>query len=136
MITVGGQNIVQAYSYLMVHNSRKVWWNVRIGSFCPKWGILLSRMDLGGTTWKWIWLFSNTKMNAAKWMLLLSIKGRCKNEVICLVSMFPSLVMILKLFKKVQFLQFCVDLSKKSNSVKANLRISIWKFSLHSFRKY
>ena len=42
-----------------------------------------------------------------------------KNRVICLVSMFPSWVMVLKLSKKVHFLQFCADLSKKSKSVKA-----------------
>ena len=42
-----------------------------------------------------------------------------KNRVICLVSMFPSCVMVRKLSKKVHFLQFCADLSKKSKSVKA-----------------
>ena len=42
-----------------------------------------------------------------------------KNGVICLVSMFPSCVMVLKLFKQVHFLQFCADLSKKSKSFKA-----------------
>ena len=41
-----------------------------------------------------------------------------KNGVICIVSMFPSLVMVLKLSKKVCFLQFCSDLSKKSISIK------------------
>ena len=41
-----------------------------------------------------------------------------KNEVICLVSMFPSWVMVLKLYKKMHFLQFCTDFSKKSKSVK------------------
>ena len=39
--------------------------------------------------------------------------------VICLVSMFPSWVMICKLSKKVHVLQFCADLSKKSKSVEA-----------------
>ena len=42
-----------------------------------------------------------------------------KNGIICLVSMFPSWVMVLKLSKKVHFLQFCADLSKKSKSIKA-----------------
>ena len=37
-----------------------------------------------------------------------------KNGVICLVSMFPSQFMVLKVFKNVYFLQFCADLSKKS----------------------
>ena len=42
-----------------------------------------------------------------------------KNGVICLVSMFPSCVMVCKLSKKVYFLQFCADLSIKSTSVEA-----------------
>ena len=33
--------------------------------------------------------------------------------------MFPSWVMVCKFSKKVQFLQFCADLSKKSKSVEA-----------------
>ena len=39
--------------------------------------------------------------------------------VICLVSMFPSWAMVRKLSKKVHFLQFCADRSKKSKSTKA-----------------
>ena len=42
-----------------------------------------------------------------------------KNGVICLVSFFPSWVMVLKLPKIVHFLQICADLSKKSKSIKA-----------------
>ena len=42
-----------------------------------------------------------------------------KNGVICLVSVFHSRVMVLKLCKKVHFLQLCADLSKKSNYIKA-----------------
>ena len=42
-----------------------------------------------------------------------------KNGIICLVPMFPSWVMVLRLSKKVHFLQFCADLSKKSKSIKA-----------------
>ena len=42
-----------------------------------------------------------------------------KNWVICLVSMFPSWVMVSKWSKKVHFLQFCADLSKISKSIKA-----------------
>ena len=42
-----------------------------------------------------------------------------KNGVICLVSKFPFWVTVCKLSKKVHFLQFCADLSKKSKSVKA-----------------
>ena len=46
-------------------------------------------------------------------------KADGKNGVICVVSMFPSCVIILKLLKKVHFLQFCADLSKKSKYIKA-----------------
>ena len=42
-----------------------------------------------------------------------------KNGIICLASMFPVWVMVLKLSKKVHFLQFCADLSKNSKSIKA-----------------
>ena len=41
-----------------------------------------------------------------------------EKKVICLVSMFPSRVMVLKLLRKVHFWQFCADLSKKSKSIK------------------
>ena len=56
-----------------------------------------------------------------KWILqtVRSEKVDEKNGVICLVSMFLSWVMVLKLSKKVHFLQFCADLSKKSKSIKA-----------------
>ena len=42
-----------------------------------------------------------------------------KNGGICQVSMFPSLVMVLKLSKKVRFSQFRADLSKNPKCVKA-----------------
>ena len=41
-----------------------------------------------------------------------------KNGVICLVSMYPSRVNVYKLSKKVHFLQFCADLSKKPTPLK------------------
>ena len=41
-----------------------------------------------------------------------------ENGVICLVSMLLSWVIFFKLSKKVHFLQFCADLSKKSTSIK------------------
>ena len=62
------------------------------------------------------------KMNFAyfqiqKWILqtVRSEKVHARNEVICLISMFPSWVMVLKLL----CLQFFGGLSKKSKSVKA-----------------
>ena len=42
-----------------------------------------------------------------------------KNGIICLVSMFASWVIVLKLSKNVHFMQFCADLSKISKSAKA-----------------
>ena len=42
-----------------------------------------------------------------------------KNGIICLVSMFHSWVIVLKLFEKVHLLQFKAYLSKKCKSVKA-----------------
>ena len=56
-----------------------------------------------------------------------------KIRVICLVSMFPTWVMACTLSKKMHFLQFCADLSKKS--VEAIHIYASEKVSLHSFRK-
>ena len=57
-------------------------------------------------------------------------KSNWKNEVICLVSMFSSWVMVVKLSKKVHFLQFCADFSKKSKPIKA-----IYIYASESSRK-
>ena len=40
-----------------------------------------------------------------------------KTGVICLISMSPSCVTVLKLSKKVLFLQFCADLSKSIKAI-------------------
>ena len=53
------------------------------------------------------------------WLTVKAEKVDEKNEVICLVSIFSSRVMALKLSKKVHFLQFFADLSKKAKSVNA-----------------
>ena len=50
-------------------------------------------------------------------MLQTAEKGDDENWVIYLVSMFPSRVMVLKLSKKVHFLQFCAEISKKISSI-------------------
>ena len=42
-----------------------------------------------------------------------------KIGIICLISMFPSWVMVCKLSKKVYFWQFCPDLRKKYKFVEA-----------------
>ena len=56
-----------------------------------------------------------------KWMLQTVREEKVDEKIgdICLVSMFPSWVMVCKLSKKVHFLQFCADLSKISKSVEA-----------------
>ena len=54
-----------------------------------------------------------------------------KIRVICLVSMFPTWVMACKLSKKMHFLQFCADLSKKYKSVEAIHIYASEKVSLH-----
>ena len=55
-----------------------------------------------------------------KWMLQTVWVERVdeKNGIICPVSIFLTWVMVLKLYKKVHFLQLCVDLSRKSKSTK------------------
>ena len=70
----------------------------------------------GGPHENEFWVFSNSEMSITNsWIG----KSRWKNGVIRLVSMFPSWVTVVKLFKKHIFLQFCADLSKKSKSIKA-----------------
>ena len=87
-------------------------------AFSQNWGILKTRMDQRG---------NHMKMNfdyfqIQKWMLqtVRVEKVDKKNGVIFLVSVFPSWVMVGKLSKKLHFLQFCADLSKKSKFIKAN----------------
>ena len=89
--------------------SRKVSWAVRIGSLCPKIEVF----------YRPEWTKEGTmKMNFEHFQIQKcykqSRKSSWKNGSICIVSMFPSSVMVLKLSKKVHFLQFCADLSKKS----------------------
>ena len=65
-------------------------------------------------------------------MLKTECKKKIKNWVIFLVPMFPLLVMVLKLSKRILFLQFCADHSKKFKSVKA---INIYSFERSHFLK-
>ena len=69
----------------------------------------------GGPHENEVWLFSKTKMNVTNRVE----KVDEKNEVICLVFKFHSWVMALNLSRKVNFLQFCADFSKKRKPVKA-----------------
>ena len=77
------------------------------GSFCSKWKYFTDQNEPKRRSHKnEFWIFSKTKMNVTNsW----SRKSRWKNGVICLVSMFPSWAMVLKLSKKVYFLQFFVN---------------------------
>ena len=75
--------------------SRKVWWGVQIGSFCP---ILRYFTDQS-------WLFSNTKVNVTHSK---TRKSRWKNGVICIASLFPFWVMVIKLSKKFTFCNFAL----------------------------
>ena len=80
-------------------------------------GILQTRMDQRGDPMK-----TNFDIfQIQKWIsqTVRAQKVDEKNGVICLVSFFPSWVMVLKLPKIVHFLQICADLSKKSKSIKA-----------------
>ena len=54
-----------------------------------------------------------------KWVLqtVRALKVDEKNGVICLVSMFPSLVMVLKMLKIDQILHFYADVSKNSGQL-------------------
>ena len=80
-------------------------------------GTLQTRMDQCGRRHEnEFWQFSNTKVNIRE---QLELKDKIKNGVSCLVSFFPSWVMVLKLPKIVHFCTTCVDLSKKSKSINA-----------------
>ena len=86
-------------------------------AFSQNWGILKTIMDQRGDHMKMNFDYFEIR----KWMLqtVRAEKVDEKNGVICLDSMFLSWVMVLKLSKKVHFLQFCVDLRKKNKSIKA-----------------
>ena len=91
--------------------SRKVWWAVRSGSFAQNWGILQTRMDQRVDHMKINFYY----FQILKWMLetVRVEKDDEKDGVIYLVSV------VLKLSKKVHFMWFCDDLTKKSRSLKA-----------------
>ena len=84
-------------------------------AFAQNWGILQTRIDQRGG--------DHIKMNfdyfqTQRWMLQTAEKVDEKNGVICLVSQFPSWVIVLKLSRKVHFSQFCADFGKKSKPIK------------------
>ena len=81
-------------------------------AFGQNWGILQTRRHQMGDHMKMNFEYFQIQ----KWIIetVRLKKADEKNGVICLVSMFPSQFMVLKVFKNVYFLQFCADLSKKS----------------------
>ena len=92
-------------------NSDLTAFNFKIQVFCS------AAWTKGGPHENEFWQFSNTK----KWLSQTAQKvdRKNKNGVICLVSFFPSWVMVLKLPKIVHFLQICTDFSKESKFIKA-----------------
>ena len=96
--------------------SRKVWWAVRSSNFWRKIEVFYRP--------EWTKVM-NLKMNFKHFQIqkcykqIQQRKSRWKNGAICVVSMFPSWVVILKLSKKVHFFNFVLTSAKKSNYVKA-----------------
>ena len=80
--------------------SRKAWWDVWIGSFRPKIEVFYRPewAKVGTPHGNEFWVFS--KIQNWKLQTVRSQKVDEKNGVICLVSMFPAWVMVLKLSKK------------------------------------
>ena len=79
--------------------SRKVWWAVQIGSFCPKSRYVADQNEPKGRP------HENDFWIIKKWMLqtVRAEKADEKIGVIYLVSMFPSRIMVLKLSKECFF---------------------------------
>ena len=76
------------------------------------WGILQTRMDQR----KKDHMKTNFEYFQIQEWILQTVRVEKvdeKNGVICFVSMFSSWFMVLTLSKRVHFLQFCADLSKK-----------------------
>ena len=95
--------------------SRKVWWAVWIGSFGSKIEVFYrSEWTNRWTRWKWVLSIFSFRNEYYKQIG----KSRWKNEVICLVPCsLPELWSLNCL--KTAFLQFCADLSEKSELIKA-----------------
>ena len=128
-----GQNIIWIFSDLGVSTLQKSIFPELV-AFALNWGILQTRMD---QRWDYIKINFDYFQIKKKRMLqtVRAEKLDKKIRVICLVSMFLTWVMACKLSKKMHFLQFCADLSKKYKSVEAIHIYVSEKVSLHSFRK-
>ena len=89
-------------------------------------GILQTRMDQKRNSIKM--KFNNFQIQ--KWISqTVRTQKADKNGVICLVSSFPSSVMVLKLTKIVSFFQLFADISKKAKAV-----IAIYGYASQSSR--
>ena len=88
---------------------------VWIGSFWPKIEVFYwPERTNGETTWNEFWAFSNSEMNITNRLE----KVDEKNGVICLVSMLPSWVMVLKLSKKCIFCNSVLTSARNLNWLK------------------
>ena len=114
---LGGQNIIWILvtsGYLL---SKKVWWAVRMDSFCPKLRYFRPEWNKGG---------DHTKMNLdyfqiQEWTLQTVREEKAKMKKMAQFVYFPCTLpglWFLIFSSKVYFLQFCADLSKKPKSVK------------------
>ena len=110
---------------------RKVWWAVGISSFWPKIEVFYRpEWTKRGTTSKWIlsiFKFRNEYYSQIG-------KSIWKKGVICLVSMFPSWVVVLKLSKKVYFCNIVLT-SARNLSLLEQFTCIYLKVSLYTFRK-
>ena len=106
----------------------------KIQVFCrPEW------TDQSGTPWKWILTIFKYKNGDHKQ----SSKSRWKNEVICLISFFPSRIMVLKLHKIMHFFFCKFVLTSAGNLYLLKQFISIhlkdhliWIFNLQNSKYY
>ena len=93
-----------------------MWWVARIGSLCPKFRYFTDQNRPKGEPHESeFWPITNIKMNVTN---SYSRRSRWKNGAICLVSILSSWVMVLKLFRKVHFVQFCAEPSQMPKCVK------------------
>ena len=123
------------FTFLNVYVSWIEWDKILILQFLPpKFKYFADQnRSKGGSHENEFWEFSDTKINITDSKS--SKSGWKKNGVVCLVSFFPSWVMVVKLQKIVHFLQIYTDLSKKSKFIKA-IFISTLTTSSCSFGKY
>ena len=95
-------------------------------------GTLQTRMDQCGRRHEnEFWQFSNTKVNIRE---QLELKDKIKNGVSCLVSFFPSWVMVLKLPKIVHFCKLVLILARNLNLLMQFIYIHL-KYFIMLFQK-